>query len=269
MDIKYTTDGRKVVVIDRVNATQYIVQEIFIVDGNETPGGERFVVSSVADTPGETWRKREQRKLQEQCATAKETLLALNKKVRAAQQKASVRAEALVDFVQNSDDEQLQTLKDFFAGNITHFFIEQYGKPVIVTWDDDAIYQLGDWGGRGRASPYVEGIKLITLMGTSKGQLNWRINRYHDGSGNYYTVVPCRSYEEALKAAQKALNAQAEKYVAGEGSFDPDRWDKIEGLQIPYDAKKKLVEETRRTYKVRIETLRKDIRTLESKLMEI
>lgn len=47
-EIKYTTCGKKVVVIGDLNQTEKIVQEIFVTnDGAEIPSGERFVYESL------------------------------------------------------------------------------------------------------------------------------------------------------------------------------------------------------------------------------
>ena len=56
--IKYTTDGKKVVVIGDLNQTEKIVQEIFVTeDGAEIPSGERFVVKSLLDEPAKSWQE--------------------------------------------------------------------------------------------------------------------------------------------------------------------------------------------------------------------
>lgn len=58
-NIKYTTDGRKVVIIGDLNQTEKIVQEIFVTeDGAEIPSGERFVVKSLLDTPAKSWKEK-------------------------------------------------------------------------------------------------------------------------------------------------------------------------------------------------------------------
>ena len=57
-NIKYTTDGKKVVVIGDLNQTEKIVQEIFVTkDGDEVPSGERFVVKSLLDEPAKSWKE--------------------------------------------------------------------------------------------------------------------------------------------------------------------------------------------------------------------
>ncbi len=56
--IKYTTDGKKVVIIGDLNQTDKIVQEIFVTEnGDEIPQGERFVVRSLLDQPAKSWKE--------------------------------------------------------------------------------------------------------------------------------------------------------------------------------------------------------------------
>ena len=65
MEIKYTTDGKKVKVIGSLNNQQKIVQEIFITnDGSEIPSGENFVVTSLHEAPVESWKEKKLRELE-------------------------------------------------------------------------------------------------------------------------------------------------------------------------------------------------------------
>ena len=50
-EIKYTDDGRKVVVLGALNKQEKIVQEIFVIGEQEIPSGENFVVKSLHDAP--------------------------------------------------------------------------------------------------------------------------------------------------------------------------------------------------------------------------
>jgi hypothetical protein len=50
-NVKYTSDGKKVVIIGNLNSQEKIVQEIFIINGQEVPSGENFVVKSLHDFP--------------------------------------------------------------------------------------------------------------------------------------------------------------------------------------------------------------------------
>jgi len=57
-NIKYTSDGKKVLVVGKLNAQETIVQEIFISNDNEIPSGENFVVKSLHDAPAVSWKEK-------------------------------------------------------------------------------------------------------------------------------------------------------------------------------------------------------------------
>lgn len=104
---------------------------------------------------------------------------------------------------------------DFIAGKITHFAIRDYSDVSVVTRDEAIRYVEQDrWGGRwdGRT------LKLLTLYGhdihdhrNGRG-LSWRINRYSDGSGGSFEVMPCQSREEALEVARGWLDEDFAKF---------------------------------------------------------
>ena len=58
MQTKYTTDGKKVAIVGKLNNTETIVQEIFVSEnGSEIPAGENFVVKSLLDAPAKSWKE--------------------------------------------------------------------------------------------------------------------------------------------------------------------------------------------------------------------
>ena len=263
MDIKYTSDGRKVVIVGKLNAEQHIVQEVFVTGGQEVPSGENFVVSSLHDAPAESWKEKRLRELEEKYDKEKSNIEGRIKQMRknlsAAEAKAKYKASALMAFAQNSDDGQMDTLRAFMAGEVTHFFIDGY-SPEIVSADSDRLYDTDSWGGRYQ----IEGMKLISLFGTSGGKLDYRLHDYRDGSGGSKRIVPFTSYEDALAEAQSILNLRAAEYVAGERkSFEPNKWSDINGIQIPTDALKKHNEEKRKQQITKIKKLRQEAANLE------
>jgi hypothetical protein len=93
----------------------------------------------------------------------------------------------------------LQRLEDFLEGRITHFVLcdGAHDAPVIL----DPLAALGSKD-EGRYSN-VKPLKLLTLYGKTKGDLQWRISQYSDGSGHSgYRCIPCCSLEEAQAAAR-------------------------------------------------------------------
>lgn len=97
--------------------------------------------------------------------------------------------------------EQLRLLEDFLDGKITHYVICSW-VPKIVPFES----ALCEFSPRG-------GTKLLALFGDSKGDLQWRINQYRDGSGTYRDAYPCTSEQQAKEVLAKWL---ANRFTAGE-----------------------------------------------------
>ncbi len=208
MDMKYTKDGKKVVVVGKINSETWIVQEIFMSGEQEIPTGENFTVNTLLDEPMETWETRNIKKLEE----TKQRLEASIEKLGKKQVKVNVNSQFVrlinraLEKYEGIDVGQLSTLLEFVTGQITHVIINQYKGYEILTLED----AIGDKEDRyDRLS--CNGLKLVSLFGCTKDggrkhleydsdfRLDWRINQYRDGSGSWTTVYPCRSYEEAVE----------------------------------------------------------------------
>ena len=234
-DCKYTSDGKKVVIVGKLNAQETIVQEIFVSGGSEIPSGEHFVVKGLHDARAESWKEKNLRELEERYERTKTRLEADEKRARRnlglAIAKANERSKCLMAFAKNSEDSQLDLLRAFLGGEITHYALLSY-NPKIITADDTATFQIENYYGDTK----VEATKLITVFGSSDGKLDYRINQYRDGSGSYETIIPCRSYGEAVGHVQKYCDEAIAQYKANESpsrSFDFDKWLKIDGIVIP------------------------------------
>lgn len=88
-------------------------------------------------------------------------------------------------------------LLDYLDGKITHFVCSGYQMAFeIKTWEELAVYQ---------EDRRDKGVKLLTLFGNSKGDTEWRLNQYRDGSGCNSTVFPCTSEDEARRVIGEQL----------------------------------------------------------------
>lgn len=263
-DIKYTSDGKKVLVVGRLNAEQTIVQEIFVSSGQEFPSGKNFVVTSLHDKPAESWKAKSLRELEEryrvQKAKLERELEDHDKRLRVAIDKAKSRTESLLRFSANSGDGQLETLKKFMAGEITHLYISGYSPEIVDFVDGNEPYSIDNWSGRMK----VEGMKLVSLFGRSDGSLSYRLSRYSDGSGGWKEIFPACSYEEALSLAQADFDEQSVAYLAGKKrGIDLGKWQKIEGIKVSEDVLVKHKQEADAARLGRIKTLREELEKLE------
>ena len=61
-EFKYLSDGRKVLVVGKLNNVEYIVQEIFVTTGgDEVPSGERFTTKNLHDEPVVSYREKREK----------------------------------------------------------------------------------------------------------------------------------------------------------------------------------------------------------------
>lgn len=260
---KYTSDGKKVAVLGKLNSAQYIVQEIFIFDGQEVPSGENFVVNSLHDAPAESWKEKRIREIEERAAKVerdcKDQITRARQRMQESIEKAKHRADALFAFAKNSDNEQLKLLHAWLAGEVTHVFINGT-RPAILPFDDRELFQTDSFHGL-----KYEAMKLVSLFGETNGQLSFRLHRYSDGSGGYTEIFPARSYDDALAIAQQHLDDAAHAYVEGvRRHFDPSPWEAIDGLRVPEDAAALHRQKAEAAKQSRIQKLREEIAALES-----
>ncbi len=264
-NIKYTNDGKKVLVLGKLNAEQSIVQEIFVSEGQEIPSGENFVVKSLHDKPVESWKEKRLRELEQNYESERKRLEGEIDRMRqclsAAKEKAKIQADAILRFVKGSDESQIETLKRFMAGEITHVYITGH-SPEIVDWTDSTKqYDVDSWSGRIKH----EGLKLISILGKSDGDLSYRLHQYRDGSGNWQEIYPACSYQDALAMAQKDCDELCAKYLADEyRGLDLDRWAGIEGIVIPPAALEKRDAERLAQRNKKIAELRDQLAKLEA-----
>lgn len=154
--------------------------------------------------------------------------------------------------------EQLKHLELFIEGKITHYVFSQYNGIEIVEFNK--AMKSGDEG----IDKYP---RLLSLFGKTKGQLDWAINRWSDGSGSNDFCVPCISYEHALEEAQKIVDD-----IISESK--KDRWGNVItlkykenivnaaekfGLKIPDKIKKEVHEEWAAVRLRKIESVKKEI----------
>lgn len=210
MEQKFLSDGRKVVVVGQLNNTEWIVQEVFVSSaGDEIPSGERFVTKSLHDAPVETWKNKEEKKLEASLASLKnkekeasDNLIKL-KREREAYEKAFKSTKRLYDTLSTQIDEgAFELMCDVMAGNIKY----------IVEASDFGIYEPKLFVEQLKSpDSYSMEIKLISLFGRSDGSLTYKMSQYYDGSGNNRDVIFIKTDEELAKYYTDKVKAIYEK----------------------------------------------------------
>jgi len=134
----------------------------------------------------------------------------------------------------------LKTLEDFVAGRITHLvFCDNYNGPTIQTFADGMAYVDDDRYAKNK----INGMKLLTLFGDSKGNLTWEIYKYRQPSSSTdYEVRPATSYEEAVEIARVYWNEEMESR-RDKGYMPGGYWVKngtALGFEVPADLAEKM-----------------------------
>lgn len=194
MEIKYTSDGKKVAVLGQLNDKQSIVQEVFVVNEQEIPSGENFVVSSLHDGPAISWKEKKLLELEERYERERKSwdsqISNLNKTMRE-------QTDKIKDFVKQykltlADTDipkGFDTALKLMSGHFKYVVLYNYGRYDVQLFEDALKSK----------DSFNNGLKLLTLFGKSDGDLNFRINRYSDGSGSNEDIEFFETEDECIE----------------------------------------------------------------------
>jgi len=214
--IKYTTDGRKVVVIGDLNQTEKIVQEIFVTkDGDEIPSGERFVVKSLLDVPSKSWREQELINLEARFEKERKEWEGKIKKVQSEKElvyeSLSARVKWLKQVAKQPHPEALskvvETLALFLSNIDIWVFYTDYSTWCLEKYDQEGFSRIHDDVDRYNHRTSLENMKLVSLFGQTDGNFQFKISQYSDGSGSSNDVEYFKSKEDALIYIQNRFDS--------------------------------------------------------------
>lgn len=192
-DTVYLGDGVEARYLCQSYGERHVVEKAIYFGGyDEAPGySEPVVVDLVyAELPIEK-RHDEAKRLDELIEAKRAELETLRVDVRSALAERNALADKLRELP------ALKHLDAFLSGAFTHYVEAEYGQVTIK----DAATALNS---RDR---YDNGHRLLTLFGDTSGNLQWRLNRYKDDSGNWADIYPCLSLEEATAKARELIEA--------------------------------------------------------------
>lgn len=111
-----------------------------------------------------------------------------------------------------SQHEALKYIDDFLEGRFEWVVWCDYQLPRVMR-RQDALAVDG----------YPRETKLLSLYGSSRGDLLWRVNAYHDGSGSKADVYLCKTEAEAIAKRQALFDASVAEWREQRKSR-PDAW---------------------------------------------
>lgn len=219
-NIKYTTDGRKVVVIGDLNQTEKIVQEIFVTDdGAEIPSGERFTAKSLHDTPVKSWKEKNLDELESRFERERkmwdDRISDIQKEKSLVYDSLKCRVKWLKQVAKEPHPESLrkviETLALFLSNTDMWVFYKNYSGWYLEKYDQEGFNRLHDQIDGYYGNPKIKGMRLVSIYGNSEGCFDFKINSYGDGSGNDTSLLYFKSKEDALKHIQNEFDL-LEKY---------------------------------------------------------
>lgn len=198
-DICYSDNGQE---LEYVSLTSggHIVLPVYeredVEDSSYT--GEPFVIRNVYSKPPVEKKLKEIAELDAKLAAKRKELSTVSEAIHTFAREEKARLQRI------KQHDGLELLDLWLQDKITHFVIaHKYGHISVET--KEKALKKGD--------EYDRDIKLLSLYGSSKGDLKFGINRYSDGSGNYEYAYPFISESEALAYAQHLIQAQIVKAI--------------------------------------------------------
>lgn len=243
-EVKFTSDGKKVVVIGSLNSQEKIVQEIFVVDGSEIPSGEHFVVKSLHDAPAVSWKERELKKIEERYEADRRRyereIDDLTKSYRQKSQELRAKLNYIGLSLKNANENSFKTLVDYITGEIEWIVVKHYDLQILSISEFNQMYE--------------DKLRLISIFGKDDGTFTYAIGDYYDYSGGNKKFIPFKNYEDALSCFKELVISDdiSEKNIAIAEKF---------GFELP----KAKVEEWKAK---KVEQLNKNILNCESKISE-
>lgn len=193
----WTKDGRKVYVTAITTDGEYVVEGMVA----------QVYGDDVYEDRGETWveqklyTKPPVAVLDEEIAVKRAQVAELEKRRQELTVSATMAEREVKDrLAKLKKYKGLELVEDFIEGRITHVVIVDYQGPKVGKFEDLAAYFDSDGWRRKQ-----EGFKLISLFGKSKGDMEFRIHDYPDGSGSTNAIYPFTSEEDAIAKRNELL----------------------------------------------------------------
>lgn len=191
----YLQDGQEVEVVERI-ASGVVIRRIFDYGDEDSGTGDPEIVGRVFDVPPVERKAKVICDLEACEAALRERIAELQRQVHERE-----AAESKIAAFKNQDA-ALARISDFLAGRVTHYVLNsQYGSVDLVAAAPGGGIPYEEDGKR-----YVRETKLMSLFGESGKDLQWKVNRYSDGSGGGWTdAEPFTCLEDATARLQELI----------------------------------------------------------------
>lgn len=251
---KYLLDGSAVEVLEVLGSGKLLVARLYETFGEEDEVSvdlsAPFIVDRVFDNAPT-------RVLDERVGALEELIRQLEvKRTDLSQRLRESEAVAAANLVKLKRHTSLSRLMDFIDGKITHYVEDDWALPRIIEFKDSTTPNDD------RERPERRRLRLLSLFGNSKGDLQWDLAEYSDGSGRATRVFPCCSYEEAL---EKVAEFFTKRFAENPRADVVERAEKF-GVSVPAEYRAACVAMERKNLEGRSATLLAELEGINVKL---
>lgn len=196
-DIKFTSDGKKVAVVGKLNNLETIVQEIFVTNGNEIPSGENFVVKSLHDAPVESWKEKQLREIEARYKKEMAYWQSLLDRDYRLYKLKTTELKAKIQYIgsalHKANEDSFSLLVDFICGEIKFVVIKNlYDLPKLLTWEEFSKDEMCE-----------DKLKLISLYGKDDGTFMYKRGLYTDNSEGWSREIEFMPFKDENTALAK------------------------------------------------------------------
>lgn len=268
----WTKDGRKVYVAAITTDNEYVVEGMIAqIYGDEVyeDRGETWIESKLYAKPPTKVLDEEIQRKRAEVAELDKRHQELTMSAITAEREVKDRLDKLAKY------KGLELVEDFIEGRITHVVIVDYRGVTVGKFDELTAYFDDEHLWRRKQ----EGFKLISLYGRSKGDLEFRLHDYPDGSGSTKAIYPFMSEEDAIAKRNELLLESVERsraYISDRANPKHPYHVSVAvtnalkyGLSIPDDLMKVHEDHIRDAAAKNKATLEKEIAEREAKLAEL
>lgn len=181
-------------------ADGHVVRRLLLVVDSD---GEEQEVRGSLDEVDEVFAQPPRVKFDEYIASVQKRITELRAECAEAQAlRDEAKADASAMRARLAQHEALKRIDDYLEGRFEWVVTDVNSTLKVEKISDAFAYRDG----------YDRGLKLVTLFGESKRDLQWRINDYRDGSGSWGRMWPCATEDEAKAKASSIFMAEVEEW---------------------------------------------------------
>ena len=201
----FTPEGREVEYIGKATCVPGLIVRDVYDDGEEQHIGDAYIYEGVlfGNEPAQ--------RMHPDIIAAEKTLASLRQEIKVAR----VQLDELTPRINDAKakHESFRTLLDYLDGKITHVVVTcEYSAPAIVALADLL-------SGRDEYEKWANAVCLFAIPGKKANRyekpVQWKVNRWYDGSGGWKEFTPCRSEDEAKGIVQGIVDSALAEWRAG------------------------------------------------------